>query len=274
MPILIVDSNFLQKPALREYLGASRSNRIALTEEVLVEMHKRDPRYTITECLEQARVFPKQVVILRGVTSIYSHPIRSAADRRKLIDIRQTRGFADWYDDVVAAAGDATMCRLLKEAERQAQAQIAEIARSVQHIQPIFRNIKKRFNEEELAQLRKRQPYSETTQKKLLDTMYAMSRALFVYAKVPKHRYPQLNHHAFRYFIFRYAMCMTLLYTRWVFLGNLSDDTGKLINHVVDMHLAALGTFFGGVMSDDKMLVDVHREARWLLRISGQAFVG
>jgi hypothetical protein len=91
---------------------------------------------------------------------------------------------------------------------------------------------------------------------------------------VPEHQYPKLNFHAFGYFIFRYAMCMTLLYTRWVHHGNLSDNTDKLVNHVMDMHLAALGTFFGGVLSDDEMLIDVHREARWLLRATGKAFVG
>lgn len=274
MPILIADSNFLQKPALLEYLSATRSNKIALAEEVLVEMHKRDPRYTVTKCLEQARRFPKQVLVLRGVTSIYGLPIRSAADARKLVDERQTRGFADWYDDVVEAGDDTKMGRFLIGREVQAREQIEEIARSVQHIQPIFRNIKKRFDKDELAQLRKRVPYGASTQKKLLEVMYAISRVLFVNTNVPERQYPQLNFHAFRYFIYRYAMCMTLLYTRWVHHGNLSDNTDKLVNHVFDMHLAALATFFGGILSDDEMLVDVHREARWLLRASARAYVG
>jgi hypothetical protein len=274
MPILIADSNFLRKPALREFFAASRSNRIAVSEEVLIEMHKREPTLTVRKNLELARGYPAQVVVLRGVTSIYDLPINSATDARKLIDRRQTKSFAQWYDDVLQADDDCAMSLLLASTEKQAQAQIEEIASTVQHIQPVFRNIKDRFDNEELAQMRKRIPYGEGTQRKLLDIMYGISRALFVNAKVPEHLYPKLNVHAFRYFIFRYAMCMTLLYTRWVHYGNFSEDIDKLVNHVMDMHLAALGTFFGGILSDDEMLVDVHREARWLLRTTGQAFVG
>ena len=274
MPILIADSNFLQKPALHEYLAASRSNRIAVSEEVLIEMHKREPALTIRKNLELARGYPAQVVVLRAVTSIYGLPINSAADARKLIDSRQTTGFTQWYDDVLQADHGDAMSVLLATAEKQAQVQIEEIAATVQHIQPIFRNMKKRFDKEELAQLRKRITYGDGTQRKLLDIMYEISRALFINTNVPEHQYPELNLHAFRYFIFRYAMCITLLYTRWVHHGNLSDDIDKLVNHVMDMHLAALGTFFGGVLSDDEMLVDVHREARWLLRTTGKAFVG
>lgn len=274
MPILIADSNFLRKPALREYLAASRSNRIAVAEEVLVEMHKREPALTVRKSLELARGYPAQVIVLRSVTSIYGLPINSAADARGLIDRRQTTHFAQWYDDILQAADDTTMNGLLARAKKQAQAQTEEIAAMVQHIQPIFRNIKKRFDKQELAQLRNRTPYSDDTQRKLLDIIYGISRALFVNTNVPERQYPQLHSHAFRYFIFRYAMCITLFYTRWVRHGNLSDDIGKLVNHVMDMHLAALGTFFGGVLSDDEMLVDVHREARWLLRVTGKAFVG
>lgn len=274
MPILIADSNFLRKPALREYLAASRSNRIAIAEEVLVEMHKCEPALTVKKNLEIARSYPSQVVVLRGVTRIYGLPITSAAAARRLIDSRQTTGLATWYDDVLVAHESKVMSQFLAAAEKQARAQIDEIAATVQHIQPIFRNMKRRFNKEELAQLRKRLPYNDSTQRKLIDIMYGVSRALFANTNVPEAQYPKLNLHALRYFIFRYAMCMTLLYTRWVQHGNLSDDTDNLVNHVMDMHLAAIGTFFGGVLSDDEMLVDVHREARWLLRATGQAFVG
>ena len=274
MPILIADSNFLQKSALREYLIASRSNRIALAEEVLVEMHKREPALSVQKSLEIARSYPAQVVVIRGVTSFYGFQIRSAADVRRLIDKRQTAGFAQWYDDVLKTGNHYPMAGLLADAQQRARAQIEEVAATVQHIQPIFRKLRKRFDDDEVEQLQKSIPYSPNTQRKLLDIMYEISRALFVKANVPKHHYPQMMPDAFSYFVFRYAMCMTLLYTRWVQNGNLSDDTNKLVNHVFDMHLAALGTFFGGVLSNDKMLLDVHREARWLLRMTHQAFVG
>ncbi|CAH0495695.1 hypothetical protein [Novosphingobium sp. CECT 9465] len=56
--------------------------------------------------------------------------------------------------------------------------------------------------------------------------------------------------------------------------GSLSDYIDKPMNQQVDMYLAAIGTFFAGVPSDDEMSVDVHREACWLLCIGVIAFVG
>jgi hypothetical protein len=103
--------------------------------------------------------------------------------------------------------------------------------------------------------------------------MFDISRALFVSTGVPERRYPRINGHALNFFIFRYAMCIVLLYTRWVHVGQQERPEAKLINDVVDMHIAAVGTFFGGVLSKDERLLGVHREARYLLRI-GRAYVG
>ncbi|MES2443632.1 MAG: hypothetical protein V4574_12445 [Pseudomonadota bacterium] len=53
--------------------------------------------------------------------------------------------------------------------------------------------------------------------------------------------------------------------TRSVHHGeSLSPKVDKVANHMMDMHLAALGTFFGGILSNDQPLMDVHREARYL----------
>ena len=274
MPILIADSNSFRKPALRIFLSESKSNRIALTEEVLVEMHKTNPACTMKNSLSIARGFPEQIVVLRGVAHIHGLPIHSAATARKMIDKRQTADFANWYDDVSNSPYDKEMAEALNRAQNQAKTHIDEIAASVQHIQPIFRKMSKVFTSDELFQMRKRFAYSYDTQKKLIDLTYEMSKALFKKSNVSINLYPERRMHAFRYFIFRYSMCMVLLYTRWVHYGNLSSNPDKLVNHVTDMHLAALGTFFAGVLSDDKLLVDVHREARFLLRSSGMAFLG
>lgn len=274
MPIRIADSNFLGEPALSRYLSRSRYNRIALPEAVLVEMHKDAPVDNIRKSLEIARRFPKQVIVLRGVTSIYGVPVRSAADARKLIDQHQTDSFAKWYDDVLMAEYDHVMAGLLSEAQTQAKVQIDEVAQSVMNIEPIFRKMKNRFTKDEREQLRNRLPYSRETQGKLLDLMYEMSHAMFDSANVPENQRPRLNVEAFQYFIYRYAMCMVLYYTRWVNTGSMSNKIDKLVNDVMDLHIAAQATFFDGVSSNDRKLLDVYREARHLLRATGVAYVG
>lgn len=149
MPIMIADSNMLRNPVLNDYLRASRSNRIAIAQEVLMETHKREPILTIRQCFKQARVYPIQVLILKSVTLIYGMPLRSAADTRKLIDPLQTANFTRWYDDVCAAVNDPEMNSQLATAQRQAQKRLNEITNDVEYLEPIFRRMKSRFTKEE-----------------------------------------------------------------------------------------------------------------------------
>ncbi|WP_446325788.1 hypothetical protein [Blastomonas sp. CACIA14H2] len=237
-------------------------------------MHKREPVQTITNSLKIAREFPKQVVVLHGVTNIYEIPVRSAANTRKLIDKRQTSGFPEWYDSIRLSHSKQRVDTNLEIMQKQANAQLEEIERNVGYIEPIFQHMKDMFQQEELNHIRKRIPYSKDTQHKLLEIMFDVSRELFKKSGVQQTSFPIMRDDAFHYFIFRYAICMTLLYTRCIRLGNFSSNKNKLTNHVIDMHLAALATFFGGILSDDQILVDIHREARFLLRMSGIAFVG
>lgn len=275
MPLKIADSNVLQHypTLLTEYLQASRSNKVAIPEEVMIEKHKGNAALSITRSFEQARRHPYQVVLLRSLPSIYGWSICSAAGARHLIDQEQTKHFAAWYDAIVTKSNAPDVKEHLASRSRQAQEQLDEIGKSVEHMLPIFEMLNEDFEPGELTQLRKRKSYGRTTQIKLMEIMYRITRALFRNAGVPEHRQPLLVSDAPHYFIFRYAMCMTLLYTRWVNAGTWSEKRDRLVNDVIDMHIAALGTFYGGVLSMDERLVDVHREARFMLR-NIRAFVG
>lgn len=267
MPIMVADSNFLRDAALIQYLDASRANKIALAEEVLTEMHKGDPAVAVPQSLAYARRHPKQIVIIRSLPACYGMRFRCAADVRRMIDPRQTMDFAAWYDDVLSGHLD------LSSGRQQARAQIEDIAANVAHLQPIFRKMKKDFNKSELAQIRRREAYQHSTQAKLIEIVFRVTKALFLASGVKGNLVPVIRRDAPDFFIFRYGLCMTLLFTRWVHLGNLSDDRDRLVNDVIDMHLAALGTFFGGILTRDQRLSDIQKEARYLLRLA-RAFVG
>jgi hypothetical protein len=275
MPIKIADTNVLQHDPtlLTEYLAASQSNKVAIPEEVMIEKHKGNAALSITRSFEQARRYPNQIVILRGLPSIYGWSICSAAGARHLIDLKQTKHFAEWYDAIVNEPNASDVKEHLASRARQAREQMNEIGKSVEHMLPIFEKINGDFDSGEVTELRKRKSYGRTTQIKLMDIMYRISRALFKHAGVPQNRQPSLVSDAPHYFIFRYAMCMTLLYTRWVNAGTWSEKRERLVNDVIDMHIAALGTFYGGVLSADERLVGVHLEARFMLR-SIRGFVG
>lgn len=270
MPILLVDTNSFHRPEVLSYLSASKGNRIAIAEEVLVEMHKKEPQVTVSKALASVRPFPTQIVILKGAAQLHNRPVKTAANARSIIDKPQTVRFADWYDEVNAGLLEDALA--IKQA--QANSYIDDIKSQVGMLEPTFRKIKTRFSPEELKGLRTNRPASPHTQAKLIELMFDMSRAMFQASGVSEAKQPRLRFEAFDYFVFRYAMCMTLFYIRWVQMGNLSTNPNHLTNHVIDLHVATMATFFGGAFTADEMLKDTLRVARMLLRLSGHAFLG
>ena len=268
LPLYITDSNYLQDPdeRLLSYLRASRANRIALSEHVLIEMHKTEPQITVTRSLAQARQYAEQVVLLRGSPHIYGKALRTGTQvRAGMIDTKQSRLFGKWYDDVLV--GSPEIMTHLAEMQVQAVASIADIGSTIDELLPTFQLTRKRFTKEELAEIRSRNLKSRSTQDKLIRVMFDMSNALFNRCNIPEQNRPHLTQDGPHYYLFRYAMCMTMLFTRWVYFGNLSPDRDKQINHVIDMHLCAEATFFDGILSKDKGVDDVHRQSRTLLRL-------
>jgi hypothetical protein len=185
----------------------------------MVEMHKKNALLTATKSTEQLVGRSGQVIVLKTFDRIYGYDIRSAAGTRAMTDRAQTQTFDEYCQLLREARGIPEAERQIADSEARAAEQIAFIAKDCAHLQPIFKRINARFTLAELAELRRRVPYGATTQSKLLDLMFDISRALFVSTGVPERRYPRINGHALHFFIFRYAMCIVLFYTRWVHVG-------------------------------------------------------
>lgn len=67
-------------------------------------------------------------------------------------------------------------------------------------------------------------------------------------------------------FIFRFALCAYLHALRWIIAGDAGDrKMEKFVNDMVDVMIAAYGTCFDGVMSDDKQTIEIYDNAMFLL---------
>jgi hypothetical protein len=268
----VVDSNYLRSPALEAHLSASVSHRVVVTDQTRGEMLKRNAALTVSQSLQILSRFPTQVEILRNADQFYGHRITSAKRARALICKRQTRDFADFSK--AACHLTPAFIAEMERSEPEAAAYIAKLERDTFTIRETFKLINREFTASELEELRRREPLSRGAQRTLLDVMFGISRGLFRDVGWPEQYVPRSHLEAMHTFVFRYAMCMTLLYTRWVAAGQqMKTSASRFANDVIDMNTAAMGTFFSGVLSRDEKLIAVHREARYLLRIAG-VFVG
>ncbi len=270
MPIFLVDSNFLREPALAAYFKVNRSNQVAITHHILVEAHKEKPRETIIESFKICREFHDRILLLNDVTDSYAHRLDTGKKiKSRLIDRSQSGSFAIWYDDIVSGAKDSLILKHLALRQEQSRQIIENFSAQAHDFEKAFREMRKVFTANELKEIRARIISSKSTQDKLINWIYEHSKNHFKIMKNHLSINTPYYRDAPHYFLFRYAMCVVMFFIRWVKNGNLSTDTNKLVNHIIDLHIAAQATYFHGVLTNDHVVSDVHRQSRLLLNMMG-----
>jgi hypothetical protein len=271
----VIDSNYLQDPGLETYLASSRSNRAVITELIAIEMNKKAAVQSAPDYLRILCRFSNQVLILRDSYEWHNRRIRTTAQARSIICKEQTEYFSEFCVSVYEQPQDPRFVDHLEQEEKKARWHIDELTKQSEHQEKVFAAIAERFSTRERGELIARVPFSQSTVTKLLDLVNFVTIQLLDDAEVPEKERPRNMVEALDTYLFRYALCMILLYTRWMTGGG--KPTGKrkdrLTNDVVDMQIVATSTFYGGLLSHDRKPVDVSREARRILR-GMRAFVG
>lgn len=68
-------------------------------------------------------------------------------------------------------------------------------------------------------------------------------------------------------FIFRFALCSVILVLRWVEGGGqLQTKPERVRNDMVDVNFAAYGTYFDGIMTNDRKMLSIFDEASFVLK--------
>ena len=102
MTRMVVDSNYLQSPALSDYLSASSDSYAVLTDYAAMEAYKGDPQ-VIFHSMDILAAHPRQVIILKGTQDICGLNAHETARAESLIDAEQTRYFPEFCRELAAA---------------------------------------------------------------------------------------------------------------------------------------------------------------------------
>jgi len=125
---MVVDSNFLQRDELRDYLSAAPDNHAVLTDYAAIEAYKGETLKSIFRSMEILTAFPKQVIILKGTQVICGMSGRAEAVQESLVDKTQTRDFSAYCRDLLAAKnGDLSFQQGLLEHGREASAHMDRV---------------------------------------------------------------------------------------------------------------------------------------------------
>lgn len=274
MITLLADSNALRHPGLKAYLQASRDHAIALSDLTLVEVRKTKALSTSRESLQIVAHYPQQSYALRLTHEMLGENIAAEEQTHVLFDYEVTAYLTDLSRRLLTLPPRAGLAEEMARQEADAQLIMARLTEEVSPLEPGLVSAAKDFTQAELTQIRTMKDVADSTRRKLLDLLKETTGSFILQNQEPSRRAPMLLRDTMGLFAFRYSLCMLLYYMEWVRIGR---QTGKKlslrVNDVVDMQLAAMGTFFKGVLSDDENLKVVSNTARGVLRSFG-AYVG
>ena len=274
MVVVLADSNALRNPDLHAYLAASPGHLIALSDLTVTEMLKKNALTTARQSLRVVSFFPEQTLVLRQTHEILEERVSRAADACAFFDANATEDVRALSHDLQVEPAPLDLALRMAAMEREAAHRHALLRDEVAPMEAGLVETLKDFRREEIVQLRTGQGVTEAARRKLVELLKETVRDFIIRNQEPDRRAPMKFAEATQMFAFRYALCVTLYYLLWVQTGRQTGvNLERRVNDVVDLQLAAMGTFFNGVISRDRRLQLVSANARKGLR-DWAAYVG
>lgn len=264
---MVIDTNILQSEELLRYFSQRAENFAVVVDYLMIETLKADDPSMIFKSMRLLSQYPKQVIVLKGTIDICGLHTRSAGLQRRMIDYSQTTEFPNYCKNLaLTERGDTHFLRSLNQLRDDAKVQISRMRNDAKTVASAFGEMEQLFSQQDIKALRRAEPIAPT----LVDNV---ARKVMELAAILMSRHPKVSN-APSYvelsssFLFRSALCMFLVWIRWVNHGSpkkVRDD--KIQNDLIDSIFSAYATYFDGLLSSDSKLNQLHRDARAWLKI-------
>ena len=261
----VIDSNYLQSAALRDYFSASKDNIAVLTDYAAMEAYKGDTLKSIYPSMAIVSEFPRQVLILKPTPKIVGLSGREKGLQRRLIDQHQTSHFPRFCADLSAArSGNKALEKSLANMGKEASEHLEKVMVDAGKLPEVIDDLVKDFTPQELDVIRKGAPPTHELANKIVKQ--AMTTAGLLGVNHPQSRgFPPLDELP-NTFLLRYALSgMVYLVHRIEFGGFGEAKPEKLRNDVVDLSFSAYATYFDGLLTGDRKLVSIYEFTAALL---------
>jgi hypothetical protein len=262
---MVVDSNALQSPMLRDYLPESVSNFAVLTDYASMEAYKGNTLVSIFRSMEILADFPRQVTVLKTTGVVCGLRGRQPGLQRRLINHEQTRGFPKYCDRLFAAnPSDVSLRKQLRHFGRAADAQMARMLADAANIPEAIDGIANTFTHAELKIIRTGMPFPEHLVRKILESVAMIFQSL--YSQHPRPAVVRNVDELPNTFLFRSALCSFLWALDWISMaGPKGVKIEKIRNDLVDVNFATYATYFDGLLSMDEKPLRIYQRAAFVL---------
>jgi hypothetical protein len=262
----VVDSNYLEKPELREYLAASRKNVVVVTDYLELEMLGRDTLEQFLRSTEILAQYPRQVILSKTTDVAGSLRGKKKGLKKRLTDGKRTHAFRKWCRiREKIKRGEKSFENQRLKAREEAQAHLGVMLDNAANFKDGLKAHAERYTAEELRIIRAHEPFTPELTAKLVDGIMDFAQGFFETS--PDHPgLPPANEVPYS-FIFRFALCAYLHAFHWIYASGVNDrPLEKFRNDMIDVAIVAYATCFDGMFTNDKMATGVYKNANYLLK--------
>ena len=247
---VVIDTNRLQSEELRLFLSADQDNRAVLPEHTVTEIFKPNSVDAVVASFSVLRAFPKQIVLLHSNRNVAPISPRNGALADRLIDRKTTRELPKFFDVLTeGAAGHGGYRRQLDRRRTWALEREQMIQGSFGDQSEALADLAAMFTDHELRQIRSGQPVSARARHAILQVTHGTAdRVHLQRTGYPLHPPPYL----YCQFTWRYALCHVIQLMDLLRKGATRRAPAKARNDHFDNVFATFGTYFNGLMTDDR----------------------
>ena len=257
----IIDTNYLQDPKLRVYLGESKNNFVILTEYLAMEAYKESSCKSIFKLVDILKNFTDQIIILKCTIDICGLIFEPEQSIDHLIDKTQTNEFNFFC---MALRDPKNIEQFISEHQEAAIFQMNRLISDSGKFLDGCKDILPSLSANELKIIRRKEPYTEEIITKIFNHTLLASMEMFQsHPKATK--LPSIDELPDT-FIFHNCLCAVLIFIKWVERG--SPDTvseERTRNDIVDANYASFALYFDDLLTNDKNLKELYIKAKDLL---------
>lgn len=247
---VVIDTNRLQSEELRLFLSGEKENKAVLPEHTVTEIFKPNSVDAVIASFGVLRDFPKQILLLRSNRGVAPISPRGGALADRYVDRKATHNLPRFFDMLgEAEAGHQGYRRQIErrrvwalEREESIQAAFGDQSDSLAALAEMF-------TPNELRQIRSGKPVSARARMAILSV--TNRTANWVHQQRTGHDlYPPP--YLYYQFSWRYALCHVIQLVDLLQKGAVRRAPEKARNDHFDNVFATYGTYFNGLMTEDR----------------------
>lgn len=163
---MVVDSNYLRAPELRDWLSKSRTNVAVLTDQAELEMAKARTLDGLGRSTELLADFPRQVVLAKNIGTASGLRGKKERMKKRLTDGKRTRQFRKWCAEREAIKRGNRHFDF-EETHKNAKLHMEDVLKGAEHFkEDLAKHAETHYTPEELAIIRKGEKWNDAITKK------------------------------------------------------------------------------------------------------------